>query len=48
MYTKFPVNLKVWNNTEGKFSKVAVKDNDGSQSLTVGDLIQILEFQGCY
>jgi len=46
LYRKFPVNLQVWNNTEGKYSKVAVKDNDGSQSLTIGDLIQILEFQG--
>jgi hypothetical protein len=45
-YRRFPINLKVWNNTEGKYSKVAVKDNDGSQSLTIGDLIQILEFQG--
>ncbi len=46
LYRKFPVNLKIWNSTEGKFSKIAVKDNDGSQSLTVGDQIQILEFQG--
>ncbi|MBI5662619.1 MAG: hypothetical protein HZC46_10780 [Ignavibacterium album] len=46
LYRRFPVNLKVWNKTEGKYSKVAVKDNDGSQSLTIGDQIQILEFQG--
>ncbi|MFN3873360.1 MAG: hypothetical protein ACK4R9_10190 [Ignavibacterium sp.] len=46
LYRRFPVNLKVWNKTEGKFSKIAVKDNDGSQSLTIGDQIQILEFQG--
>jgi hypothetical protein len=45
-YRRFPVNLKVWNKTEGKYSKVAIQDNDGSQSLTIGDLIQILEFQG--
>ncbi|WP_304130685.1 hypothetical protein [Ignavibacterium album] len=46
LYRRFAVNLKVWNKTEGKYSKVAVKDNDGSQSLTIGDQIQILEFQG--
>lgn len=46
LYRRFPVNLKVWNKTEGKYSKIAVKDNDGSQSLTIGDQIQILEFQG--
>ncbi len=46
LYRRFPVNLKIWNKTEGKYSKVAVKDNDGSQSLTIGDQIQILEFQG--
>ena len=46
LYRKFPINFKVWNKTEGKYSKVAVKDNDGSQNLSLGDLIQILEFQG--
>lgn len=46
LYRRFPVNLKVWNKTEGKYSKIAVKDNDGSQSLTIGDQIQILEFEG--
>lgn len=46
LYRKFPVNFKVWNKTEGKYSKIAVKDNDASQSFTIGDLIQILEFQG--
>ena len=44
LYRKFPVNFKVWNKTENKFSKIAVQDVDGSQSLTVGDTIQILEF----
>ncbi len=44
VYRKFPVNFKVWNKTENKFSKIAVKDVDGSQSLTVGDTIQVLEF----
>jgi hypothetical protein len=43
-YTKFPVNFKVWNITEEKLSKVAVRDNDTSKTLTPGDLIQILEF----
>ncbi len=46
LYTKFPLNFKVWNNTEQKYSKVAVKDNDGSKDLSIGDQIQILEFQG--
>lgn len=44
LYRKFPVNFKIWNKTENKFSKIAVKDVDGSQSLTVGDTIQVLEF----
>src|SRR5574338_71066 len=44
-YRRFPVNLKIWNRTEGKYSKVAVFDADGSQSLTVGDTIQVLEFK---
>jgi hypothetical protein len=43
-YRRFPVNLKIWNRTEGKYSKVAVFDADASQSLTVGDTIQIIEF----
>lgn len=46
LYRRFPVNFKVYNKTENKYSKVAVKDNDGSESLTIGDLITILEFQG--
>ncbi len=46
LFQRFPINFKVWNKTEGKFSKVAVKDNDGSKTLSVGDMIQILEFQG--
>lgn len=46
IYTRFPVNFKVWNKTEQKYSKVAVKDNDGSGNLSIGDQIQILEFQG--
>ncbi len=45
MYRKFPVNLKIFNKTENKYSKVAVMDVDGSQSLTVGDTIQVLEFK---
>ena len=45
LYRKFPVNFKVWNKTENKYSKIAVKDVDGSQSLTVGDTIQVLEFK---
>jgi len=45
LYRKFPVNFKVLNKTEGKFSKIAVKDVDGSQSLTPGDTIQVLEFK---
>ena len=44
-YRRFPVNLKIWNRTESKYSKVAVFDADASQSLTVGDTIQILEFK---
>lgn len=46
LYSRFPVNFKVFNKTENKQSKVAVKDNDASGSLTIGDLIQIIEFQG--
>ena len=45
-YTRFPINFKVWNNTEGKYSKVAVQDNDMSGSLTINDMIQIVEFVG--
>ncbi|MFO7524475.1 MAG: hypothetical protein R6W68_03395 [Ignavibacteriaceae bacterium] len=45
-YRKFPVNFKVWNKTEGTYSKVAVVDNDTSRTLSIGDIIQILEFQG--
>ena len=44
-FRKFPVNLKIWNKTEGKYSKVAVFDADASQTLTVGDTIQVLEFK---
>jgi hypothetical protein len=44
-YRRFPVNLKIWNRTEAKYSKVAVFDADGSQTLTVGDTIQVLEFK---
>ena len=43
-YTLFPINFKVWNITEGKFSKIAIKDVDLSGSLTIGDIIQIIEF----
>jgi hypothetical protein len=45
-YSKFPINIKIWNNTEGRFTKLAVRDNDQSGSLTIGDLIQVLEFTG--
>lgn len=45
-YRKFPVNFKVWNKTEGTYSKVAIVDNDTSRTLSIGDIIQILEFQG--
>jgi hypothetical protein len=44
-YRRFPVNLKIWNKTEGKYSKVAVFDTDASQTLTVGDTIRVLEFK---
>jgi len=43
-YTRFPINFKVWNKTEGKYSKVAIRDADQSGSLTLGDDIQIVEF----
>ncbi|MBV6511012.1 MAG: hypothetical protein FMNOHCHN_00491 [Ignavibacteriaceae bacterium] len=46
LYSRFPVNFKIYNKTENKFAKVAVRDNDGSGSLTIGDQIQVLEFQG--
>ncbi len=46
LYTRFPVNFKVWNKTEQKYSKIAIKDNDGSGNLSVGDQIQVLEFMG--
>jgi hypothetical protein len=45
-YVRFPVNFRVWNKTEGKYSKIAVRDNDASKTLSLGDIIQILEFQG--
>jgi len=45
LYRKFPVNFKVWNKTEQKYCKIAVQDRDQSQSLSVGDVIQILEFK---
>lgn len=45
LYRRFPVNFKVWNKTEQKYSKIAVQDRDGSQSLTIGDVIQIIEFK---
>ena len=46
LYTRFPINFKVWSNTEARYSKVAVRDNDLSGSLTLGDVIQIVEFIG--
>lgn len=45
-YTRFPINFRIWNNTEARFTEVAVKDNDFSGSLTLNDLIQIVEFIG--
>jgi hypothetical protein len=39
------VNFKVWNKTEQKYCKIAVQDRDQSQTLSVGDVIQILEFK---
>lgn len=45
LYRRFPVNFKVWNKTEQHFSKIAVQDRDQSQSLSPGDVIQILEFR---
>jgi len=45
LYRRFPVNFKVWNKTEQHYSKIAVQDRDGSQSLSPGDVIQILEFK---
>ena len=44
--THFPVNFKVYNETLQKYSKIAVYDYDNSHSLTFGDLIQIIEFEG--
>ncbi len=46
VYTRFPVNFKVMNLTTGLKTKVVVKDKDLSQSLTIGDEIQIIEFVG--
>jgi hypothetical protein len=46
LYTRFPINFKVWSNTEARYSEVAVRDNDFSGSLTLGDVIQIVEFIG--
>jgi hypothetical protein len=45
-YTRFPINFRIWNNTEARYTEVAVKDNDLSGSLTLNDLIQIVEFVG--
>ncbi len=45
LYRRFPVNFKVWNKTEQKYCKIAVQDRDQSQSLSPGDVIQILEFK---
>lgn len=39
------MNFKVWNKTEQHFAKIAVQDRDQSQSLTPGDIIQIIEFK---
>ncbi|MGB5892972.1 MAG: hypothetical protein WBG58_02270, partial [Ignavibacteriaceae bacterium] len=46
LYTRFPINFRIWSNTEARYSEVAVKDNDFSGSLTFGDVIQIVEFIG--
>ncbi len=45
-YPIIPVNFKVYNITNGKQCKVAVIDKDMSNSLTLGDVIQIIEFVG--
>jgi hypothetical protein len=45
-YTQFPINFRIWNITEARYSEVAVRDNDFSGSLTLNDLIQIVEFVG--
>jgi hypothetical protein len=45
-YTQFPINFEIVNITEGRNSEVAVRDNDFSGSLTLGDVIQIVEFIG--
>ncbi|HEY3390790.1 MAG TPA: hypothetical protein VGK38_14525, partial [Prolixibacteraceae bacterium] len=45
-YPQIPINFKIINTTTGLQSKVVVKDNDGSNSLSYGDVIQILEFVG--
>jgi hypothetical protein len=45
-YTQFPINFRIWSNTEARYSEVAVRDNDISGSLTFGDVIQIVEFIG--
>jgi len=45
LYRRFPVNFKVWNKTEQKYCKIAVQDRDQSQSLSIGDVMQILEFK---
>lgn len=45
-YVKMPVNFKITNQYTGLKSKFAIRDLDGSGTLTIGDEIQILEFVG--
>ncbi|MCX6151240.1 MAG: hypothetical protein NTX22_11990 [Ignavibacteriales bacterium] len=46
LFIKMPVNLKITNLYTGKKNKIAIKDMDGTGTLTFGDEIQILEFIG--
>lgn len=46
LFPRMGVNFLVKNLTTGVKSKIAVRDNDRSLSLTLGDEIQILEFVG--
>jgi hypothetical protein len=39
-----PVNFKIFNKTNGEYSKIGMEDSDNSNSLTPGDSIWIVEF----
>jgi len=45
-YIRFPVNFQITNITQGHQVKFAIKDSDHSNSLTYGDTIQVIEFNG--